>query len=342
MDLTVFRAGHRPFRDKRITTHVALVARAFGASVIRVDTKDTELEETIKKVTDEFGGNFEVTTGVDCIKEFSKYKGIRIYLTMYGEPLQTVIGELISKASSDNIAVLVGSEKIPPEVYSISDYNVSVTNQPHSEVAALALFLDRFFQGSELDKQYSGHLQVKPSARGKKVKMLPNSDECVKLLKKYGATDRIIKHSIAVNEFALKIAKLTKADVKIVNAASLLHDIGRTKSNGIDHAVKGAEILRREPIVEEVIRAVERHMGAGITQEEALELGLPPESYLPISIEEKIVAHSDNLFKGPKRVNLDITISSYEKKGLVKAVSRMRNLHKELSSLCGMDLDELH
>jgi len=43
--ITILRIGHRISRDKRITTHVALVARAFGAEKIYIDQKDTKIEE---------------------------------------------------------------------------------------------------------------------------------------------------------------------------------------------------------------------------------------------------------------------------------------------------------
>ncbi|EQD66228.1 tRNA 2'-O-methylase, partial [mine drainage metagenome] len=63
--ITVLRIGHRPARDKRITTHVALTARAFGASAIVIDLHDEELERNVRSVTDRFGGSFHVSSGVN-------------------------------------------------------------------------------------------------------------------------------------------------------------------------------------------------------------------------------------------------------------------------------------
>ncbi len=341
MHITVFRAGHRPFRDKRITTHVALVARAFGAEEVIVDTRDSELEETVNKVTSEFGGNFSIRSGVNWIKEYRKFDGLKVYLTMYGEPVDDVITRISGMEKKDRIAVLVGAEKMPPDAYAISDFNVAVTNQPHSEVAALAIFLDRAMNGEELNREFGGKMRVYPSARGKVVHILPDAASCISLLRKYGADERIVNHCKAVAELAVKMAVRAGADTGLVQTASLLHDIGRTRTHGIDHASAGADILRSEHIAEEAVRIVERHTGAGLTHEEASKLGLPDRNYIPETLEEKIVAHADNLFAGDKRVTLEQTITSYEKKGLNDAAIRIRKMHAELSVACHMDPDEI-
>jgi len=51
----------------------------------------------------------------------------------------------------------------------VSDFNVAVGNQPHSECTALAIFLDRFFKGKELSKDFKkAKIKVVPQERGKK------------------------------------------------------------------------------------------------------------------------------------------------------------------------------
>lgn len=60
--INILRIGHRISRDKRITTHVALVSRAFGADKIFIDTVDKKIDETIRSTCDRFGGNFEIET----------------------------------------------------------------------------------------------------------------------------------------------------------------------------------------------------------------------------------------------------------------------------------------
>lgn len=164
--ITVLRIGHRIGRDKRITTHVALVARAFGANKILVDTTDKKIEKTIQATVDRFGGNFKIETGVDKKKTIREWKGVVVHLTMYGEMLDKSIKKIDKKK---DLLVIVGAEKVPPYIYEMSDFNISVGNQPHSEVAAIAIFLDRFNSGSWQNKKFNGKLEILPSNRGKKV-----------------------------------------------------------------------------------------------------------------------------------------------------------------------------
>jgi len=164
--ISVLRIGHRPFRDKRITTHVALVARAFMADEIIIDTKDEKLEETIKSVCERFGNSFSIKTGVNPYNIVRNWNGIIVHLTMYGEDLRKAI-PMIPK--NRDILIIAGSEKVPPFFYEKADFNISIGNQPHSEVAALAIFLDRYTNGRWLDKKFDGKIIIHPSAKGKNV-----------------------------------------------------------------------------------------------------------------------------------------------------------------------------
>jgi tRNA (cytidine56-2'-O)-methyltransferase len=164
--ITVLRIGHRISRDKRITTHVALVARAFGADKILIDTLDKKIEETIRSTCTRFGGNFEIKTGIDKKKILKEWEGVIVHLTMYGEQIEKSIKKINKKKS---ILIVVGAEKVPPYVYEMADFNVSVGNQPHSEVAALAIFLDRYKKGLWQKKKFNGKLEILPSNKGKKV-----------------------------------------------------------------------------------------------------------------------------------------------------------------------------
>ncbi|MDH7517983.1 MAG: tRNA (cytidine(56)-2'-O)-methyltransferase [Candidatus Thermoplasmatota archaeon] len=164
--ITVLRIGHRIGRDKRITTHVALVARAFGADKIFIDTKDVNIEKNIKSVCKRFGGNFIIESGVDYKKIMKQWDGVVVHLTMYGQELDKSIKSI---GENKNLLVVVGAEKVPAQVYELADFNVSVGNQPHSEVAALAVFLDHYNHGSWLKKKFNGKIEIIPSDRGKKV-----------------------------------------------------------------------------------------------------------------------------------------------------------------------------
>ena len=160
--IRVLRMGHRPLRDKRVTTHVCLVARAFGAEEVIIDRKDETLKKSMEKVVGQWGGDFRISFGSPK-KVVDDFEGVIVHLTMYGMPLE---GE-ISNIKRKDVLVVVGAEKVPSWVYEAADFNVSVTNQPHSEIAALALFLDRYFEGKELNASFEGKLSIVPSRKGK-------------------------------------------------------------------------------------------------------------------------------------------------------------------------------
>ncbi len=168
MGVYVLRLGHRPTRDKRISTHVALTARALGCDGIYVSTKDPELEESVRDVVDRFGGGFFIQTGVRWRTILKEFKGTKVHLTMYGIHVDDAIPRIIKEAKED-ILVIVGAEKVPPEVYQAADFNVAVGNQPHSEVAALAIFMDRLTEGKGLRSDFPGKIKVLPCERGKRV-----------------------------------------------------------------------------------------------------------------------------------------------------------------------------
>jgi len=168
-EVVVLRLGHRVARDKRITTHVGLVARAFGARGLLLSARDRQVEDSIKKVNELWGGDFFIKSGVRLEEEIKRWKarnGTVVHLTMYGLPLSEAIGDLRGK----DLLVIVGAEKVPAKIFSLADFNVAVGSQPHSEVAALAVFLDRLFGGHELNREFEGwKLKVVPSRRAKKV-----------------------------------------------------------------------------------------------------------------------------------------------------------------------------
>ncbi len=174
--LVVLRWGHRPQRDARLTSHVALTARALGASgFVLSDSQDAHIKETVEKIAEVWGGDFSFEMGArwrNIVREWKGDGGIVVHLTAYGENIQTSnVLERIRGLQKD-VLVIVGSQKVPSEFYSaeVSDFNVAVGNQPHSECAALAIFLDRFFKGETLGKPFeNAKLKIIPQERGKKV-----------------------------------------------------------------------------------------------------------------------------------------------------------------------------
>ena len=176
--ISVLRLGHRLVRDDRVSTHVGLVARAFGASEIFYVETEQKVKNSIDDVTKRFGGELNVKiikNWRQIIKNWKKNGGIVIQLTMYGLNISTIISK-IRKLNKD-ILLIIGSRKVPGEIYYLSDYNIAIGNQPHSEISALAIFLDKLFIGKELRKEFSNKkIKIIPSRYKKEVQELKN--EC--------------------------------------------------------------------------------------------------------------------------------------------------------------------
>ena len=175
--IVVLRWGHRPQRDVRLTTHVALTARALcAAGFILSDTQDKHIQETVTKITKAWGGQFHFEMGTPwkvAVQDWKAKGGITVHLTAYGENIQT--SDVLNRIRGQNrdIMLLVGSQKVPGEFYSgeVSDFNVAVGNQPHSECSALAIFLDHYFEGKELCKPFqNAKMEIVPKERGKEIK----------------------------------------------------------------------------------------------------------------------------------------------------------------------------
>ena len=137
----------------------------------------------------------------------------------------------------------------------------------------------------------------------------------IELLKKENTPENVIKHSQAVYRKAMKIAtNFDNVDTDLIRKGALLHDIGRSRTHSIEHAIEGVKIARKYGYGEDVLNIIERHIGAGITADEAVKLGLPEKSYLPQTLEEKIVAHADNLISGSEEVDVDFVIEKWERR----------------------------
>ncbi|MFC2154438.1 tRNA (cytidine(56)-2'-O)-methyltransferase [Candidatus Altiarchaeota archaeon] len=167
MEVSVLRLGHRFSRDHRVSTHLALVARAFGAKRIIFDVEDDRIMDSVGEVSKSWGGDFLVDFDDNWRGYLKSFEGQKIHLTMYGLPLDDVVSEI--KESKENKLVIVGGKKVPSQIFELVDYNVAVGSQPHSEVAALAVFLDHLSGGAGLKKKFIGGKQIIPQPKGKKV-----------------------------------------------------------------------------------------------------------------------------------------------------------------------------
>jgi uncharacterized protein (TIGR00295 family) len=174
----------------------------------------------------------------------------------------------------------------------------------------------------------------------------PARTDCRRALKDAGADVRLIEHVEAVERVAASIAALMRRrghriDPTLVTAGALLHDLGRTRTHGIDHAAVGAQMVRERGWPEPLALIVERHTGGGIDANEAATLGLPPKDYTPRTLEEKIVCQADNLVDGARRQKVQEELDHLRQRGLDRVATKIERLHAELSDLAGCDLDDV-
>lgn len=167
---------------------------------------------------------------------------------------------------------------------------------------------------------------------------LPNREQAIELLHKNNCPPQVISHCIAVADIAVEIAsKLQRngqsINIELVEVGALLHDIGRSKIHTIDHAIVGAQIANSVGLPETVIKIIKRHVGAGITLEEAKELGWPRDVYTPETLEEKVVSYADKLIDNSKLVPIETEIKRLQKKNKIQAAERVRKLHQEIAGL---------
>ena len=167
-------------------------------------------------------------------------------------------------------------------------------------------------------------------------------EQSIDILKNVGCDENVIKHCQVVSELAVKIAeRIESADVELVRIGGLLHDLGRARTHGIGHGIEGAKLAQELELPDEIIGIIRNHIGAGLPADEAAAMGLPEEDYMPETIEQKIVAHADNLIDYFKPVPVSNIIKELTKKGHMKAVKRIEMLHEELSDLAGINIDYL-
>ena len=155
-----------------------------------------------------------------------------------------------------------------------------------------------------------------------------------------GTPSHVIEHCINVTKIALRIGSQLifrghEVDMRLVEAGALLHDIGRSKTHEIDHAIVGAEIARGMGMPARLVNIIEVHIGAGIPADEAVELGLPEKHYFAETLEEKIVAYADKLIMGRREVPFEATVNSFALKlgENHPSIDRLWTLHNEMSDL---------
>lgn len=169
---------------------------------------------------------------------------------------------------------------------------------------------------------------------------IPSDSRCIEYLEEAGCKRRVIIHCCTVNAVAQEIvSRIPGANVELVTAGALLHDIGRSVDHSIMHAYIGSQIAASYGLPQEIVDIIRKHTGAGLDAEDAEEMGLPPADYMPRTVEEKIVAHADNLVSDNRVVDHMHSVSKLRNKGALRGADRIEALHQELSKLYGEDLD---
>jgi len=171
---------------------------------------------------------------------------------------------------------------------------------------------------------------------------LPTPREALSLLVKAGCSPNVVEHCKHVAAFAVRIAyacqkKQPNLNIRLVEISALLHDIGRSRTHSVNHALEGGKIARKFGLPLSIVHAIERHAGGGIPREEARALGWPVRDFVPKTLEEKIVCYADKRVEGRRMVPIEKTVKAYAN-DLGRnhpAIERIWALHYEIMALAG-------
>ena len=170
--------------------------------------------------------------------------------------------------------------------------------------------------------------------------LLPSREQAIELLRTNKCPLQVIGHCVAVADLAVETAKQLEEkgltiDVDLVEVGALLHDLGRSKNHTVDHAIIGAQMAQTLGLPESVIRIMKRHVGAGISADEAAKIGWPKDTYMPQTLEEKVVCYADKLIDHGKRKPIETEITKLQKENKREAAERVRKLYDEITTLLG-------
>lgn len=174
---------------------------------------------------------------------------------------------------------------------------------------------------------------------------VPTRSECLTLLRRTGVDPAVIEHVETVEAIAVAIAAAIEGrhpgtvDQRLVSAGALLHDLGRARTHGIQHASEGVAMAEELGLDGRIVEIIRRHVGGGLTPQEAEALGLPAWDGMPRTLEEKVVCHSDTLVGEGGRRTFEQTMVHVRTKGSPYYTKRVEELHRFLSGLAGEDVD---
>jgi uncharacterized protein len=169
-------------------------------------------------------------------------------------------------------------------------------------------------------------------------KQLPSREQAILLLQQHGCSKRVIAHCLAVeklaSETATKLAaKGFQVDLQLVQAGAILHDLGRCQNHTVNHAIVGAQLAKEAGLPVEIVNIIKRHVGGGISLQEAKAFGWPEDVYKPTSLEEKIVSYADKLIGQSKRLSIEVEIKKLEADDKKEAAVRVKDLYNEITRM---------
>lgn len=171
---------------------------------------------------------------------------------------------------------------------------------------------------------------------------LPTREQALRIMRETGCSQPVINHCLIVTGVAMRLAEAFNrrgfdVDLSLVEAGALMHDLGRSRTHKVEHGAIGGQLARRIGLPEPLARIIERHVGAGITADEAGKIGLSEGSYVPETLEEKIVAYADKIIEGDRQVDIEVTVEKFARElgGNHPALDRLRALHDEIVNLIG-------
>jgi len=168
---------------------------------------------------------------------------------------------------------------------------------------------------------------------------MPDKNAAIKLLMLAGCNDNVIRHCVVVSDYAGELAEKIHqngyaVDIELVQIGALLHDIGRSRTHDIRHGVEGVILAKDFELDDKIVDIIRTHIGAGITPEDTVSLGLPPDRYIPLTMEEKIVAHADNLVEDETTVSISEKVGILSKKGREEnIIERIIHLNNEIENM---------
>ncbi len=143
--------------------------------------------------------------------------------------------------------------------------------------------------------------------------MLPY-DGALRLLYDYGRDAAWTRHCLAVSRVAKRVGDVVAPryalDTEYLTTGALLHDIGRYKTHDpVMHGVEGYRLLKSLGHHREAFICAS-HVLCGMPCAEAVRYGLPPQDFLPTTIEERLIPVIDAMVELDRPTTFELRCES--------------------------------